>query len=194
MTSLHRNRILLVLAITLARIPLALLFAAVLWADPKSTATVALGTVLLALIEASDILDGWLARRLGAVTQWGAMLDPYADSVARITLYWALAVADLTYWVVPLAMAVRDITVAYCRIIWTRAGRSMSAQWSGKLKAIVQGTAAFFLLYVPRLFTPAVRDMVSWLVLLVTLLSMVDYCTKTIRIVLADATSPDGEG
>lgn len=190
---MHRNRVLLVLGITLVRIPLALLFAVILWADPKSVATVAWGTVLLALIEASDILDGLLARRLGAVTQWGAMLDPYADSMSRITLYWALASADLTYWVVPLAMALRDITVAYCRIIWTRAGRSVSAQWSGKLKAIVQGTAAFFLLYAPRLFTPAVRDMVSWLVLLVTLLSMVDYCVKTIRIVLAGSPS-NGEG
>jgi len=187
---LHRKRILLVLTITLVRIPLALLFAVVLLADPNSVATC---TVLLALIEASDILDGLLARRLGAVTQWGAMLDPYADSVSRIAIYWGLACAGLTFAVVPLAMALRDVTVSYCRIIWTRAGRSVSAKWSGKLKAIVQGTAAFFLLYVPRLFTPAVRDGVSWLVLLVTLLSMVDYCAKTIRMVLSSAASSDEE-
>jgi CDP-diacylglycerol---glycerol-3-phosphate 3-phosphatidyltransferase len=189
---LHRNRILLVSTITLLRIPLALLFATVLLrAEPNSVATVTICTVLLALIEASDILDGLLARRLGAVTQWGAMLDPYADSVSRITLYWGLACVGLTFAAVPLAMALRDVTVAYCRIIWTRAGRSVSAKWSGKLKAVVQGAAAFFLLYVPRLFTPGIRDGISWLVLAVTLLSMVDYCAKTIRIVLASAASSE---
>jgi CDP-diacylglycerol--glycerol-3-phosphate 3-phosphatidyltransferase len=177
--------VLMILGVTLVRIPLALLFALLVWLDPSSTATLAAGTVLLALIEASDVLDGQLARRLNAVTQWGAMLDPYADSVSRITLYWALALVGLTYWTVPLAMAVRDVTVAYCRIIWTRAGRSVSAQWSGKMKAVVQGAAAFFLLYVPRLFSPWVRDVFSWLVLAVTLLSLADYCWKTVRILAA---------
>ena len=29
----------------------------------------------------TDFVDGWLARRLGAVSVWGAILDPIADKV-----------------------------------------------------------------------------------------------------------------
>src|SRR5215469_13255858 len=29
----------------------------------------------------SDFVDGWLARRLGAMSVWGAILDPIADKV-----------------------------------------------------------------------------------------------------------------
>lgn len=189
-------RVLLVQCLTLVRIPLAAAFAVALLRWPDATGTVVVGTVILALIEASDALDGFLARRLGAVTQWGAMLDPYADSVSRITLYWALAAAGLTFMVVPLVMALRDVTVAYCRIIWTRAGRGVSAQTSGKIKAIVQGAGAFFLLDAALVFgtsAGAVREVTSWLVLAATLLSLVDYCLKTVPIAMAGAASEGGE-
>ncbi|HUZ11586.1 MAG TPA: CDP-diacylglycerol--glycerol-3-phosphate 3-phosphatidyltransferase [Caulobacteraceae bacterium] len=33
------------------------------------------------LAAASDFFDGWLARRLGATSLWGAILDPIADKV-----------------------------------------------------------------------------------------------------------------
>src|SRR3712207_7677994 len=29
----------------------------------------------------SDVLDGWVARRLNVATRWGALLDPAADRV-----------------------------------------------------------------------------------------------------------------
>ena len=177
-----RHRFLLLQALTLARIPLALGFAVVLLAFDRSAALLVLGVILLAVIEVSDLLDGYLARRLGVVSEWGAMLDPYADSVSRIIVYWTLACGGLVLAVVPLAMALRDVTVAYCRIVWTRHGRSVSARWSGKIKAVVQGTAAFFLLIGPHtsLWPPWATATASWIVLIVTLGSAIEYIAKTI--------------
>ena len=179
----HRGSFLIVQSVTLARIPLALVFAIILLSSPGTTATVVACTVLLVLMELSDVLDGQLARRLTVVSEWGAILDPYADSVSRITVYWALASAGLmTLSFIPLVMAIRDITVAYCRILWTRSGQSVSAQWSGKVKAVVQGTGAFVFLCGPGLFpamSPWLIPAMSWIVLLVTLASMIDYLSKT---------------
>ena len=35
--------------------------------------------VLIVVAALSDFLDGWLARRSGAATRWGALIDPVAD-------------------------------------------------------------------------------------------------------------------
>jgi CDP-diacylglycerol--glycerol-3-phosphate 3-phosphatidyltransferase len=39
------------------------------------------------LIEASDLLDGHIARMRGQVSELGKVLDPFADSVSRITYF-----------------------------------------------------------------------------------------------------------
>jgi phosphatidylglycerophosphate synthase len=36
---------------------------------------------LLGAASASDLLDGWLARRHNAVSRWGALIDPIADRI-----------------------------------------------------------------------------------------------------------------
>jgi CDP-diacylglycerol--glycerol-3-phosphate 3-phosphatidyltransferase len=175
-----RQRFLLVQGVTLARVPLALIFAVLLYfLVPASPVLLVAGTCLLAFMEISDMLDGMLARHLGVVTEWGALLDPLADSISRFTVYSALASAHLTFAAVPWAMAVRDVAVAYCRIVWARHGVSGSARLSGKVKAVVQGGGAFFLLLGPSVFPQPVSEWlmpaVSWTVLVVTLVSLVEY-------------------
>jgi CDP-diacylglycerol--glycerol-3-phosphate 3-phosphatidyltransferase len=135
-------------------------------------------SIILAISEVTDALDGFLARRLGVVSETGAMLDPYSDSISRLIVYWSLAWAGLALAIVPLVMAVRDVTVAYARITWVRKGKSVSARWSGKVKAVVQGVAAFALLWAPVYddWTGEwVSTAVSWLVIAVTVYSAADY-------------------
>jgi CDP-diacylglycerol--glycerol-3-phosphate 3-phosphatidyltransferase len=38
--------------------------------------------VIFALASITDYFDGWLARKLGATSVWGAVLDPIADKIA----------------------------------------------------------------------------------------------------------------
>lgn len=170
---------LLVQAVTLARIPLAVAFAVVLLSSARPATSVLVAcSVILALSEVTDVLDGQLARRLGVVSETGAMLDPYSDSVSRLIVYWSLAGAGLALSFVPLVMGIRDVTVAYCRITWVRQGKSVSARWSGKLKAVVQGLAAFGLLGSPAYRDaagPWVVPVLSWLVAALTVYSAIDY-------------------
>lgn len=177
-----RLRFWLVQAVTAARVPLAVVFAALLLNAGYSPTVVWLGAVTLLIIEVSDGLDGFLARRLGVASEWGATLDPYCDSVSRMIVYWTLASANLTFSVIVLVMAVRDVTVANCRMAWIRQGRSVAAKWSGKIKAVVQGAGAFVLLFAPLFFEPISRAWVaavtSWLVIGVTVYSGLDYVAR----------------
>lgn len=174
----------LVQGITLARIPLAIVAALILLAARPATpadyplAQLLICAVVLLVAELTDAVDGFLARRLNVVSEWGAALDPYSDSVSRIITFWALACAGLALPALPLVMAIRDITIAYCRIQWVRSGRSVSARLSGKLKAVVQGGATFALLAGP-LYWSQTGDVsitiISWIVIAVTIWSGLDY-------------------
>ena len=183
-TNLAQNgRFWLVQAVTLARLPLAAGFATLLlWSycdDTKHTPGVLAGAlVLLLLCELTDLLDGTLARRIGVRSEWGAMLDPYCDSVSRMIIYWGLACSGLAMAIVPLAMAIRDITVAYSRIVLTKYGHSVAANWSGKIKAGVQAVAASLLVLGPIYWKWTgewPRTAISLIVFVATLASAVQY-------------------
>ena len=173
-----KRRAILVNAVTLARVPLAIVFAVTFLCMTPSPARIVVALILLAAIELTDMLDGVLARRLAVVSETGATLDPYADSVSRLVVYWALAVAGVALAAVPLVMALRDVTVAYCRVRLARQGRTVAANPSGKVKAVVQGTAALLLAAGP-LYHPVTgawtNAALSWIVIVVTAWSAVAY-------------------
>jgi len=175
----RRRSFLIVQALTFARIPLAVAFAACLLS--LGWTRVGVRVLLLALLllgELTDSLDGLLARKLGVASEWGAMYDPYADSVSRLIVYWAAAVSGLVLPLVPLVMALRDVTVAYCRIVLSGHGRTVSANMSGKIKALVQSLAAILIVLGPRYWPHTGRwtvQAISWTVIVVTAASAIQY-------------------
>lgn len=67
--------------------------------------------VLMALAGASDALDGFVARRFGWMTRFGAALDPMADKILVGVLFVALTVrGELPLWVAGIAIA-RDLVI-----------------------------------------------------------------------------------
>jgi CDP-diacylglycerol--glycerol-3-phosphate 3-phosphatidyltransferase len=173
-----RRSFILVQGITLTRIPLAMAFAVVLLKFSPSDSTLIACVLLLAAMETTDFFDGILARHYSVRSEFGSMLDPYADSLARIIVYWALAGAGLVLYLVPLCMAIRDITVAYCRVIFTKHGYSVSARWSGKVKAGFQGIGAIIITLGPVYWEwtgEGIVTVFSWILIVVTLGSMVEY-------------------
>ncbi len=119
------------------------------FARPGRFTATAMAVLLLVGIaeELTDMLDGIVARRAGAASELGGLFDPLADSLARLAIYFALAIAGWVTIAVPLVMTARDILVAYSRILQARVGGKTSARVAGKIKAWVQGTG-FLLLVV----------------------------------------------
>jgi len=94
--------------LTLAR--LVLLVPVVLVADHRSG--LVLAAILLAIMGITDFLDGFLARRLHAVTTFGKVFDPLSDRLVLIVM----AVVALVDHLVPLWLLVivllREVLVA----------------------------------------------------------------------------------
>jgi CDP-diacylglycerol---glycerol-3-phosphate 3-phosphatidyltransferase len=187
MHNLNRKKLFLVMAITLVRLPLALVFGWLYRNADISLSRMWVCTAILALIEFSDGLDGYLARKFQVASEAGAMFDPYTDSLSRLIVYFTFAMNEKAILLVPMVMAIRDVTVAYCRIILARNHVSVKALRSGKIKAVVQAVGAFVLCLSPIL-TAYTGDIlfpiVSWTVIIATAASCLEYIRAAYRAVM----------
>jgi CDP-diacylglycerol--glycerol-3-phosphate 3-phosphatidyltransferase len=98
--------------------------------DPESDQW-AIGLLLVAGI--TDLLDGWVARRRGAVSPSGKVVDPLADKVliGGLVIYLTLA-RDFPLWLL-LAVVLRDVALMAGAWLFFRRDRLVfAADWTGK--------------------------------------------------------------
>lgn len=131
---------------TFIRIFISPLFLAIyLWHDLFGISLLVMPYVLLfllAITELSDAFDGYVARRYNQVTDLGKILDPMADSIARLSVF-------LTFTLDPILLPMplifvffyRDSMVSTLRTICALKGVALAARFSGKVKAVIQACA-----------------------------------------------------
>ncbi|MEY2645770.1 MAG: hypothetical protein RLZZ611_2419 [Cyanobacteriota bacterium] len=104
----------------------------------------ALAWWLLLLAGLSDAADGWLARRAGGGSVWGARLDPLTDKILILApLLWLAAREVLPLWAIWLLLA-RELLISGWR---AGQGSGGPASWGGKAKTILQFSALLLLLW-----------------------------------------------
>lgn len=59
----------------------------------------------------TDALDGYLARRLNALSRFGAALDPIADKILITVTFVCLAQVNLVPWYLAIAVISRDLII-----------------------------------------------------------------------------------
>jgi CDP-diacylglycerol--glycerol-3-phosphate 3-phosphatidyltransferase len=91
----------------------------------------------------TDFVDGWLARRLHAVSIWGAILDPIADKVLVCGVVLGLLTLGGNGWVaIPAALILfREFTVSALREVAAGKGISLPVTLLAKWKTALQLTA-----------------------------------------------------
>jgi CDP-diacylglycerol--glycerol-3-phosphate 3-phosphatidyltransferase len=105
--------------------------------------------VVFTLAAITDILDGWLARRMNVVSVLGKFLDPLADKlIVMAALVWLVPMGRIAAWVVVLLLA-REISITGLRSVAASEGVIISAGQEGKTKTALQmiGIVALLLGY-----------------------------------------------
>jgi CDP-diacylglycerol--glycerol-3-phosphate 3-phosphatidyltransferase len=177
----------LVQYVTVARIPLATAVAILLQFAAPYTALAWAVVGILIVQELTDMFDGHLARTLGASSRFGSLFDPYCDSMARLITFFGLAAAPSSmvtvslcpYWLF-LLMALRDVSVAYIRIMCILSGKQVGARASGKTKAWAQGLGAILLVVILAAGWSGeqaewARRIIVYAIAAITLWSLLDY-------------------
>jgi CDP-diacylglycerol--glycerol-3-phosphate 3-phosphatidyltransferase len=128
---------------------------------------------------ATDLLDGYLARRWQQVTTIGTLLDPIADklliSAALISL---VQVRVLPGWMAILIIA-REFAVSGLRSIAAAEGYTIRANDLGKTKMVAQVVAISFMMVSMRhsvLRGPSM--LLMWVVVFFSVISAVTYFSK----------------
>jgi len=145
------------------------------WARPAAG-------LLFGLAGITDYFDGYLARRLGLTSSFGAFLDPVADKLIVSTALVLLVQADpqITLALVAAIIIGREITVSALREWMSQIGARAHVAVSifGKWKTTLQIIGISLMLYREPLLALPVYRIGEWLLYVaaaLTLWSMIDY-------------------
>ncbi|MCC7059138.1 MAG: CDP-diacylglycerol--glycerol-3-phosphate 3-phosphatidyltransferase [Burkholderiaceae bacterium] len=102
----------------------------------------------------TDWLDGWLARRLGQTSAFGAFLDPVADKLIVSVALVMLVKLNRLDVIVAVIIIGRELTISALREWMAQMGAraSVAVHSIGKFKTVAQLVAVPMLLYDGRLF------------------------------------------
>ncbi|WP_241004314.1 CDP-diacylglycerol--glycerol-3-phosphate 3-phosphatidyltransferase [Conexibacter sp. SYSU D00693] len=157
--------------LTLLRILLVPVLVVALLGETEHGDVLAAGVFALASV--TDAIDGHLARRSGAITTFGKLMDPVADKLLVVAALVSLVSLErLAAWVAMVIIA-REFAVTVSRMAATQQGVVLAASWWGKAKTIVQVAAIFFVIaYDP---TPLWVDLLVYSAVSITIVSGIDY-------------------
>ena len=101
------------------------------------------------IFAATDLLDGWLARKFDLISRTGAFLDPLADKIVVLGAMVCLVVVDRYGWIPVALIAIREAVITGFRSYWVKQNRVVPARKLGKWKSIFQGVALQLALFPP---------------------------------------------
>lgn len=179
-------------ALTSLRLGLAVVFVVLLSSGSLSATMLSAAAVLFVVAALTDALDGWLARRLNAITPFGRVMDPFADKVLVLSAFVLLAgpgfhdgevqLSRVQPWMAIVVLA-RELLVTSLRGLVESRGGDFSATVSGKLKMIVQSIAVPAILACVAIgegWSPDAAAIIAWIVTIVTIWSGAPYVMRAI--------------
>ena len=131
--------------------------------------------LVMVIAGATDMLDGYLARRLSLETPIGAALDGLADKLFLSSAFLALAVTGLIPWWLALVVITKDVIILGTVFYLKFAGRPADTTPTilGKLSTFTQVTALF-----TTLLTGVAYSLLSFAVVFFILSSSLEYAAR----------------
>lgn len=136
---------------------------------------IALAIFILASL--TDLLDGKIARKYNLVTNFGKFMDPLADKLLVCSALICLIELDkIPAWMVIIIIA-REFIISGFRLVASDNGVVIAASCWGKFKTTFQ-MAAVCLLIADIAAIGVVTQIILWIAVILTVVSLVDYLVK----------------
>ena len=132
-------------------------------------------TVIFTVAALTDLLDGYLARKLNQVSAFGAFLDPVADKLMVAAALIVLVDLNRVNAVIAVIIIGREIAISALREWMAQLGaaKSVAVSLLGKIKTVSQMIAIPLLLYHDRIGAFSTQRVGTWLIYIAALLTLV---------------------
>lgn len=139
--------------------------------------------VLFALASFTDYLDGHIARKYNLVTNFGKFMDPLADKLLVCSAFICLVdQGRLAAWITIVIIA-REFIISGFRLVASDNGIVIAASYWGKSKTVSQMFLIMLLiLKLPGTPIHILEQFLTYLALILTIVSLVDYLAKNIDV------------
>ena len=135
----------------------------------------AVTVLVIAVSGASDIVDGWIARRFNMMSDLGKALDPVADKLTQAALVICLVSRYKLMWAVLILFAVKECLMAvWGALAIKRTGKVYGAKWYGKACTVVMYLVMMLLILLPDISAAAANTLIA-ICIAFMLLSLVMY-------------------
>ena len=133
----------------------------------------------------TDLLDGKIARKYNLVTNFGKFMDPLADKMLVCSALICLTALDkLPAWIT-IVIICRDFVISGFRLVAADNGVVIAASYWGKYKTTFQMIMVCLLIADLAPLT-LVTTVVTWIAVILTIVSLVDYLVKNRSVLTED--------
>lgn len=146
-----------------------------------------IAALLFILAAATDWLDGYFARKLQLITDFGKFLDPLADKLLITAALISLVELNMLYAWMAIVIISREFAVTGLRLIAASNGKVIAASNLGKLKTVSQIVAISAIMLHNWPFQPIsfpFHMIAMWIATILTIISGIDYFQKNKHILL----------
>jgi CDP-diacylglycerol--glycerol-3-phosphate 3-phosphatidyltransferase len=98
--------------------------------------------LLFVASEVTDLLDGFIARKRGEVSDFGKFYDPFADTLTQITYFFCFVLDGILPPLLFLAVLYREFSILFIRNLMLKKGITLGARMGGKIKTVTYIAAA----------------------------------------------------
>ena len=142
---------------------------------------IALAVFIIASL--TDLLDGKIARKYNLVTNFGKFMDPLADKLLVCSALICLIELDRIPSYMVIIIIAREFIISGFRLVASDNGVVIAASYWGKFKTVFQMVMVCLLIAdIPKL--RLVTEIVMWVALALTVVSLVDYLIKNKNVML----------
>ena len=164
--------------LTILRVILIPFFVVFMLFDITGAADKWIALVIFCVASLTDMLDGKIARKYNLVTNFGKFMDPLADKLLVCTALICLTSMNRLNVIVVLVIIAREFIISGFRLVASDNGIVIAASYWGKFKTVSQMALIIVLIMDLGGVWNVVGTAITWVALLLTVVSLIDYIAK----------------
>lgn len=170
--------------LTVLRVLLIPFFVWAAMGDPVPGYSKYIAVLIFIVASLTDLLDGKIARKYGLVTNFGKFMDPLADKLlVCAALICLVSCGMLSAWMVIVIIS-REFIISGFRLVASDNGVVIAANYWGKFKTTFQMLMIIVLLLDLGGVFDLIGQILTWVALILTVVSLVDYVIKNKHVIL----------